>query len=590
MLMMKQNLMIMGLGAACMFAGLPVAMAETTAIVGGVVFDGTGAPAAQKTIIIRDGLIADVGKNVPVPADARVIDVHGMAVTPGFYDLHTHWTAAGEPSDFPSIAAAYLRSGVTTVNDFNEAPEAYAPLRAWLAKLDAPHVNFAARISTPGGHGADWADQNTTRWISSPESAKAAIDGVAAYHPDLIKIFSDGWRYNRMPDDTSINEATLTAAVAEAHAKGLRVMTHTVTVERGLIAARARVDALAHGLQDRVLTDAETGIIHDSGMGDVPTLSVYDPDKWIKSSAHKIVANSVLFDNALRTVGKLFRAGVVIGVGTDAGMPATPHGISTLHELELLVRAGLTPAQALVAATHSSAVLIGQDHDRGLIAAGMRADITVFEGRPWEKISDIHHVAMTMVDGKPLYGLDAPSEDARSGWPAPLPAAKLVDDFERMDGRSSLDTLRTNTMDRGPDRTIEVSGTMPRESGKGHVLFMTAVMAQQKAPYAGVSVPLSTGAVLAVDVSAYHGISVEVRGSSCNARMTANGTVGASWAASFPLTGYWQTVRVPFSSFTGLDNPPRRAWTGRDITDMEIGLSCAPGTTAWLQADNLRFY
>ncbi|MBF0861593.1 amidohydrolase family protein [Gluconobacter kanchanaburiensis] len=587
---MKRNLMTMGLGTVLMLAMAPLTMAETTAIVGGLVFDGTGAPAVHETIVIRDGRIAGLGKDLPVPSDAHVIDVHGMAVTPGLYDLHTHWTVAGEPSDFPSIAAAYLSSGVTTVSDFNEAPEAYAPLRAWLATLEAPHVNFAARISTPGGHGADWADQNTTRWINSPDSAKAAIDAVVAYHPDLIKIFSDGWRYNRMPDNTSMNEATLAAAVAEAHANGLKVMTHTLTVERGLIAARAKVDSLAHGLQDRVLTDAEVRFIRDSGMGEIPTLSVFDPDKWVHSSGHKVVANTTLFDNALRNVRKLFRAGVVIGVGTDAGMPATPHGLSTLHELELLVRAGLTPAQALTAATHSSAVLIGQDRDRGVIAVGMRADITVFDGRPWNRIADIHNVAMTMVDGKPLYGLDAPPAAARPGWPAPKKAAKLVDDFERPDGRSSLDTLRTNTMDRGPDRTVEVSGVMLRDGGKGHVLFITAVMAQQKTPYAGVSVPLSAGAVLPVDVSSYHGIAFQVRGAACKASLTANGTVGASWSSSFPLSDRWQKIRIPFSGLTATVNPHRREWTGRDITDIEIGLSCAPGSTAWLQADNLEFY
>ena len=97
----------------------------------------------------------------------------GKALLPGFFDLHTHWaTSRGFPTTTPQIATAYVQSGVTTVNDYNHQPESFAPRREWLSHLVAPHVNFAARLSTPGGHGADWADEATTITVNTPRAAR----------------------------------------------------------------------------------------------------------------------------------------------------------------------------------------------------------------------------------------------------------------------------------------------------------------------------------------------------------------------------------------------------------------------------------
>jgi len=119
------------------------------------------------------------------------------------------------------VANAYLDAGVTTVADYHQPPEAYAPRRAWLAQVAAPTVFLGARVSTPLGHGADWGDQSTTRWVNSPAAARAAVRELAAYRPDFIKTFTDGWRYNNYPDNTSMDEATLAALVEEAHAHGI---------------------------------------------------------------------------------------------------------------------------------------------------------------------------------------------------------------------------------------------------------------------------------------------------------------------------------------------------------------------------------
>src|SRR5690606_38591645 len=190
-------------------------------IVGATIFDATGAAPFQGDVLVRDGRIAQVAPTIRAPSGATVVDARGKALLPGFFDLHTHWTPGGSPAATPSIAHAYVTAGVTTVNDFHQPPEAFEPRRRWLANLVSPHVNLTARMSTPGGHGADWADQNTTRWVDTPAGARAGVEAVAAYSPDLIKAFADGWRYGVSADNTSMDEEVLRALVETARQRGL---------------------------------------------------------------------------------------------------------------------------------------------------------------------------------------------------------------------------------------------------------------------------------------------------------------------------------------------------------------------------------
>ncbi|MDP1987418.1 MAG: amidohydrolase, partial [Phenylobacterium sp.] len=125
------------------------ASGETIAIVGATVFDATGAAPRVANVVIRDGRIAAVGPDVAAPAGATTIDGRGKALTPGFFDLHTHWTPNGAPNQTPAIATAYVEAGVTTLNDFHQPPESFAPRRRWLSQLASPHVNLTARMSTP---------------------------------------------------------------------------------------------------------------------------------------------------------------------------------------------------------------------------------------------------------------------------------------------------------------------------------------------------------------------------------------------------------------------------------------------------------
>jgi imidazolonepropionase-like amidohydrolase len=566
---------------------------DVVAIVGATVFDGTGAAPKPATVVIEGGRIIAVGADVRVPRGAKVINAKGKALLPGFFDVHTHWTPAGSPAVTPQIASAYVKAGVTTVNDFHQQPESWAPRREWLGHLTAPHVGFAARISTPGGHGADWGDQATTIWINTPEAARAAIKSLEPYKPDLIKAFADGWRYGNSPDNTSMDEWTLGALSQEAHKHGWPVVTHTVTADRGLVAARGGVDSLAHGLQDRKLTDEEVAAIKKSGMAMAPTLAVYDPYKRgeVKADDPRLQQSIRKFGYALYNVKVLFDAGVPIACGTDAGMTGTPHGTSTLHEMELLVKAGLTPSQALVAATQTSAKILRLDQDRGTIAVGKRADIVLIDGTPWSNIADVYKVSQVLIDGRLVSGAGAPALPAANQADR-LPSVKiaaLVDDFERTDRRSSLDTLRLDTGDGGLDRTVEITQVIPRDGG-GKALSLTARMAMKEETYAGFAIPLTRGSVTPVNLTGYKGLRFELKGEgSYTVRL--NGLDG-SWEATVPAKADWTAIDIPFGQFQPVARRgrPDPVYSGDGITQVEVGGARPAGQRMWLQVDNVSFY
>ncbi|SNS24857.1 Imidazolonepropionase [Granulicella rosea] len=581
------------LAAAALFVSPMGASEPGLAIVGAMVFDGTGAAPVVETVLIVDGRITAVGPKIAIPKGYRTIEARGEALLPGFFDLHTHWTASGSPATTPIIANADLAAGVTTVNDFNAAPESYEARRAWLATLVAPHVNLCGRLSTPGGHGADWADTATTKMVSTPAGARAGVDSIVAYHADCLgEVMTDGWRYGTAPDMTSMNEDALTALVDEAHKNHIPVLTHTVTVTKGAEAGRAKVDVIAHALQDRDIDDATVAAIKAGGSALAPTLAVYEPDKPGHNSSFppsdpRHAQAMRKFKYALDNTLKLYSAGVPIALGTDGGMPATLHGKAALREMELLVQAGLPASAALVAGTANSARAMGELADRGTIEVGKRADFVLIQGKPWENIADVEKTDRVFVDGKLLFGPGAPPANADLPMPA-VKVAALVDDFERTDGRSNLNTLVVTNPDGGLDRTTEILQVVPREGG--HALMMTAKMAAKDNATASVVLPLTKGSVAPADLTGYHGVRFELRGDGAY-RVSLKGLKG-TWSSA-PVAGDdgWKSVEVPFASLKPVGEKNAAAvWGGDDLTEIEIVDHRAAGAASWVEIDNVTLY
>lgn len=342
--------------ALLLFTSAAIASAQdVTAITNARVIDGTGSPARIETVIIRGNRIVAISDHPAIPVGAHIIDATGETLLPGLFDLHTHLNSSSTDAadDVGKDMKAYLVCGVTTVNDYSVYGEMIAPLRAMQSNgvLAGPKINFAIRLGTPGGHGAEfgWGDF-FTQLVSTPAQAHAAMKKILPYKPDVIKVFTDGWRYGRGADLTSMNVQTLSAIVEDAHQAHIKVFTHTVTLRGAKIAARAGVDVLAHGVGDAPVDDELTSLLKKSHTGYVSTLATYEPPTS-RTPSPKLLSVLMPEDRQYaereakrystatpnpaimqrwrflqENIRLLHAAGIPIGVGTDAGVTGTYHG------------------------------------------------------------------------------------------------------------------------------------------------------------------------------------------------------------------------------------------------------------------------
>ncbi len=607
------------------------AQAQTvTAIRNARVVDGTGAAARRVTVIIRGDRIVAVGENVPVPADAKVVDASGLTLVPGLFDLHTHVqlaTTTASPDDLFKNLKKYVATGVTSVLNYSGAPEAFQPIREQLAggKYVAPHLYQAIRVSPPGGHGTE-GGAGLSYEIANPAQAHSLLPQALAYKPDAVKAFTDGWRYGVSPAIPSFNQQTIAAIVDEAHKAGIRVFTHTLTQEGSRIAARGGIDVQAHGVCDGFIDESLLRDYKDHGTGYVSTLAVYNSQEHfarygrsrvtprllelLEPASSAVAEHSDVFahfqindearDNAIlrgaslaANVRILHRAGVPLGVGTDSGMQGIHHGYATLQELEYLVDDGLTPLEALHAATGTSARLLGVDKDYGTIAEGKVADLVLVEGEPDNNISDIEKTRRVWVAGVEA-DLPVLLKAIENDTVTPLPASSLqalVLDAERTDGRTSLDTLPYYTSDPAADHSQLIFTRVIRDASRqDHALLLAANFSGKQKPFVHFHVPLTRGSLLPADVHGFKGISLEVRGEGTY-RLLADlyGNDREQPAAVFSANGQWTTVRISFDQLHYATGKAPQ-WDGKSLRELIVELSGNANTKGWLELDNIRFY
>lgn len=553
---------------------------------------------------------------------ARIVDATDQTLIPGLFDLHTHLRASAASSpltaDWGKNLKSYLVSGVTSVNEYSSYGEMFEPMRRLMRTgvVPGPRVHLAIRISPPGGHGAESGyGEMFTLEARTPEKAHEVMRYALTYKPDLIKIFTDGWRYGASPSLPSMNEETIAAIVQDAHQAGVRVMTHTLTLENAKITVRAGADSLVHGIQDQNIDDEFVQLIKAKGTGYTSTLAVFEPrDRGEMYSGLSRVLEPAIevllraphaatpaadpdsprmqrWNRLKYNDRKLSESGALLGNGTDAGMGGTFHGWASLREIQLKTEAGLTPLQAITVATLNSARILGIQKDLGSIQPGKLADLVLIDGRPDEHIEDIYKTARVFLDGKE-YNLDQLQQQIKSSAMTPLPTHSLpalIDDFEQTDGRTRLGTQIFNGDDPGSDHSRLIFTRVWRKEND-HALMLNASMGPREHPFSLLQIPLTPGAVELADVSAFHGISFDARGEGPYRLKALAYAVrnNSDFEAPFQAGPDWKTLRIPFTSFTR--QGPAVPWTGRDVRMLQFELSGPAGSHQWLELDNLRFF
>jgi imidazolonepropionase-like amidohydrolase len=405
-----------------------LASGQVTAIRAGKLVDpDTGTVLSDQVILIRDARIEKVGKNIEIPANSAIIDLSKMTVLPGLIDCHTHLAdgaRSGEPlTQFKKTAAqialesvpnarAMLESGFTTVRDVG----AYRALGD-IALRDAinrgdivgPRMYVAgAYVTISGGAGAltGLAPDVALPWdlhygeANSPWEVRKVIRQLAHDGADHIKILSSGavLTHGSNPKSQEFTPEELQAAVDEASHFGLRVEAHAHAPEGIKNAIRAGVASVEHA----TLIDDE-GIALAKQHGTYLDMDIYD-EECIQEDGRKgnVPADLLEHDAQLGQIQrdnfrKAVAAGVKMAFGTDAGVCA--YGTSA-KQFAFMVRYGMTPMQAIQAATSSAADLLGHSGEIGSIKPGKFADVIAVSGNPLADIRMLEDVKFVMKAGK----------------------------------------------------------------------------------------------------------------------------------------------------------------------------------------------
>jgi imidazolonepropionase-like amidohydrolase len=380
-------------------ASLKPQQSATFALVGGTVVDGTShAPTANATVLVRDGRIAAVGPaaSVQIPRGTPTVDAKGSTIIAGLWDMHAH---AGQVDWAP----AYLAGGVTTIRDMGgEEPVLIAIRDAIAAGALGPRYLLAGLIDGPGPRAFGMVNAST------PEEAVAIVRRYHDEHFNEIKIYIE------------TPAALVPVITAEAHRLGMTVTGHLPAGLTWQTAVEQGYDGIAH-MQLRGTSGSDQSKQQIAFFKEHHT--VMDPtESWNELSSHSMAQPldnllpgaarlplplKRMFDsmaggnggqqtNSLKLLKDAIDAGILVVAGTDKGVP----GLSLQREIELYVDGGMTPLEAIQAATIMPARAMKLDNELGTIEVGKRADMVILSANPLDHIENIRSATMVVTAGR----------------------------------------------------------------------------------------------------------------------------------------------------------------------------------------------
>jgi imidazolonepropionase-like amidohydrolase len=393
--------------------------------------DGTGHdPSGNMAIIIDGNRIKNVGLVTSYPDNTNVVDLRGLTVMPGLIDCHLHLggltidqpgKAIGKVSfiDMASFFWDYLRNyahrrrlaienGVTTIRSAGDHYPHIIRLRDKIAagKLSGPRIFAPGPIITaPGGHpagtiykGNRYIIENAVRQIADVNTAREEVRRLVEGGVDCIKaIYSDINPVDITHKVPRLSFDVLEALADEIHRHNLRLMVHTGTPQESMDAIRAGADSIEHGILPGAnsfdFNDDLIKMMLDKGIFFVPTLSI----AWANKNVYPAV-----FTGLKRTFKKMHDAGVNIAAGTDSGTPGVVIGKGLHKELEIMVEAGISPMEAIIAATRNAADNVAKASELGTIESGKLADVIAVSGDPLKDIRNTREIKLVIREGEIL--------------------------------------------------------------------------------------------------------------------------------------------------------------------------------------------
>jgi imidazolonepropionase-like amidohydrolase len=411
--------------------------AQHVALVGGMLIDGYEAPPVHNaTVLIEGDRIVAVGPSsqIEIPAGAEVIDTRGMTMLPGLIDLHVHTMFLGhgeysewfpfftpEKEEMMEIAARQLlMAGVTTAVDLG-APIEITRVRDRIDRGEVPGPRML--VSGPWIAGRRWGSfpDYFQHVVSTPEEAAQRTYELADAGVDVIKTWA------------GMSEDMMRAVVEAAHERGIQVHSHLYSPDELWNAIRAGTDVIQHaGSAGNPPYSDE--LVQEIAHRGIPVVQTIAHRPWVYQATvefperlqdRRLVETlpPELYEEFQRSfqdfrrlsyfrttplqirksqlsAGQFIEANAVMGMGTDSGSPLNFHTESAWREISALVDSGMTPIQAISAATKTGAEIIRRGNDLGTIEPGKLADIIVVRGNPLFDINVLGYVEHVVKDGR----------------------------------------------------------------------------------------------------------------------------------------------------------------------------------------------
>ncbi|MBI3042739.1 MAG: amidohydrolase family protein [Betaproteobacteria bacterium] len=379
---------------------------------GGLLIDGTGSPPVRNaTVVVEGDTIVAISPETGSPhhsASERVIDAAGKTILPGLIEAHIHMGWARTPGVWPKLvgqavtmhAARAIRNslyalsqGITTVREAGAKNGMSISLRSAIEQriIAGPRiVACGSPITMTGGHASQYG-----READGPDEVRKAAREQLKAGADFIKLMGNGGFTLTRGDDVTTEQLTraeMAAAVEEAHKAGRKVAVHASGAAVGNAIA-VGADSIEHGV---FLEPSEARKMVEDGIFLVPTLLsmhtlAHHSVEWGRSEGAGRNAARALEQHE-RSFRTALDAGVRVATGTD-------WVLDVVGEMELMVRYGLTPMQAVVAATATAAEVVGLAARIGTIAPGMLADLIVINGNPLNSIEELRCVELVIKNG-----------------------------------------------------------------------------------------------------------------------------------------------------------------------------------------------